>query len=248
MVYYYFMLFPMEALVASHLSPDEFAVYMATGTHRGTAERLIFIEIERGGGPFDWDEADEHCARAERQGEIRHSAYLAVYRVLEQMPMAHLGELSLVTKDGRRLALQQGVLPVLDKAHYLYQELCPAQPLVVSNKAPKAFIELLTSGRSTVGMPRLALADIRIAADLDASDAGDVAYHNRVHLKDCLQSLGPEKASKVVDRSILAGFQCNQIASGIYLGDGEQVLYYGLPDKEILLSKHYDWAKSAQII
>ena len=60
--YYYLSVFPMEALIASQLEPDQFATYMAIGSKKGSQEQIIFIEIDGGfAGAFDWKHAEEKC-------------------------------------------------------------------------------------------------------------------------------------------------------------------------------------------
>ena len=54
-IHYYLSVFPMEALIASQLDPSLFATYMATGSKKGSQERIVFFEIEGGfGSDFDW--------------------------------------------------------------------------------------------------------------------------------------------------------------------------------------------------
>jgi predicted HD phosphohydrolase len=83
---YYFSIFPMEALIASQLEPVHFGSYMATGTKKGSAEKIIFCELLHDFGDyFDWNYAHERCV-PHPTGEPKNSLYLAVYRVLENIP------------------------------------------------------------------------------------------------------------------------------------------------------------------
>lgn len=252
MIHYYLSIFPTEALIASQLEADEFGVYMATGTRRGTAERLMFIELQAGrfNEAFDWAYAEESCRRAEAEGTRRRSAYLSVYRVLEQVPIEQLGTLHLVTRDGRGLALEGGSCEDCgeDGAHFLYQELCPARPLVVSNKCPCAFLEHICDPGQKIHMPAVALADMTLPTDLDAADFGSLHYPNVGHLTDCLAAIGPAKATKVVDRSTMDNFEFSHIGTGIYVGDGELVVKYAMPSHDHIRRQHYEWARSAQLI
>ena len=86
-VYYYLTVFPSEALIASQLNPEQFGAYMATGSKKGSAERLIFIEVEPGFGDyFDWKYAGERTV-PHPNGDPKHSVYLSVYRALEHTPV-----------------------------------------------------------------------------------------------------------------------------------------------------------------
>src|SRR6056297_2451029 len=133
MIHYYFTVFPMEALIASELEPSDFGAYMAVGTRKGSAERLIFIEVNgEWGDDFDWAYAKENCVHHEN-GEPKHSLYLGVYRILERIPFKALRSLYLTTRDGRSLELEkcEYVPPVQDRNFFIYKELCPVSPLVV---------------------------------------------------------------------------------------------------------------------
>jgi hypothetical protein len=252
MIHYYLTIFPTEALIASQLEPEEFGVYMATGTRRGTAERLMFIELRSGNfsGVFDWAYAEESCRRAEAEGVRRRSAYLSVYRTLEQVPTQQLGKLYLVTRDGRNLALEAQNCHDCDKSRpaYLYQELCPTRPLVVSNQHPCAFIQHITNPVQKIHMPAVAVADMELPRDLNAEDLGNLLYHNVAHLRDCLEALSANKAVKVVDRQSMVDFDFGHIASGVYVGSSDQVVKYTMPDNESIKRNHYEWARSAMLI
>ena len=57
---YYLSVFPTEALIASELGPDQFGAYMATGSKKGSAEQIIFFDLEGDfDSVFDWDYAKE---------------------------------------------------------------------------------------------------------------------------------------------------------------------------------------------
>ena len=63
-IHYYLTVFPTEGLIASQLGPEDFGSYMATGSKKGTAEHLIFIEVSgEFGSYFDWDYARQNCVQ-----------------------------------------------------------------------------------------------------------------------------------------------------------------------------------------
>ena len=255
-IYYYLTLYPMEAMIASQLEPTAFGAYMALGNRKGSAEKLIFAEVreDKIGEAFDLDFARQRCVE-HSDGRRKNSVYLSVYRALEAVPTEALGQLWLITRDGRALALEQGDYsdPEPWAGNALYQELCPAHPLVVSALNPKHFAKYIVEDSSKVTMPAIFFADLAMP-DLEDDDfTGNIGgYFDRMleHLKACVMDLkaGKGKMSKVVDRSSTATFNYQVIGRGLYIGAaGGKLVFYPMPSREILKKKYYDWAKSTQI-
>jgi len=255
-IHYYLTVFPMEAMIASQLSPEAFGAYMALGHSKGSAERLIFFELPEKalGDAFDLEYARRRCV-AHSDGKPKNSVYLSVYRVLEAVKPADLGHLYLVNKDGRSLPLSADEYhsPEPWPGQALYQELCPAQPLVASALNPKHFAEYIVEEANKVTMPAVFFADLTPPVLEDGDFTGNVGgYFDKMqeHIKDCFADLqaGKGKLSKVVDRSSAATFNYQVIGRGFYVGSRDGSLaFYPMPSREELKKKHYDWAKSALI-
>ena len=253
---YYLTVFPMEAMIASQLEPEAFAAYMAVGNRKGSAEHLMFFEVDENGleGAFDIEYARRRCV-AHSDGRKKNSAYLSVYRVLEAVSVDALGLLWLVNRDGRALSLDRDEYRAPDpwSGSALYQELCPASPLVVSALDPRHFAEYIVEDASKVTMPSIVFAEL-VMPDFGASDlTGNVGgYYDKMmeHLKSCVSDLraGKGKMSKVVDRSAGSVFNYQVIGSGLYVGGREGALaFYPMLSRDELKKHHYDWAKSALI-
>lgn len=255
-IYYYLMLFPMEGLVASQVNPFDFGVYMATGAKRGTAERLIFVEITGDVSQnFDIAYAKKKCVRRP-DGMSKNSVYLSIYRTLERIPAAALGKLYLITPDGRALSLDPSPVPkkLPEKPFYIYQELTPMRPVVVSSLDPREFSGYMTDpDRTHAWVPRIAFADLKVV-DLDnldnAGNIGDLYFQNVAHLRRCIQSVttNPDKFTKTLDRSRIESFTYQLIDSGIYVGNKQEMAFYPMPSIKELRRENYYWAKSALII
>ncbi|WP_422478128.1 hypothetical protein [Pleomorphochaeta sp. DL1XJH-081] len=253
-MHYYMMVSPTEALIASMLDSSDFASYMATGPRKTTSEQLIFAELTgEFGSDFDWDYAHRAC-RAHPDGSPKHSVYLSVYRVLERVPLSHLGNLFLVAKDGRSLQLSPGDRPHPEhwRGYALYKELCPVTPLVASSLPPEPFSRYLLDSTNHISVPAIVFADVKII-DLDNpghSDNGEdlYDYRGREHLRSCFDEVrkGPGKRSKTIDRSADIHFTYRSIADGIYFArykDG--IVFYPMPDRDEIREHHYEWGRSA---
>lgn len=253
-IHYYLLLFPSEALVASQLEPAEFGAYMAVGVHRGSAEKLIFIELtEPFENSFDWEYASQSCV-AHEDGRPKHSLYLGVYRVLEQVPVEAMGRIHLTTHDGRTLSLE--AQPLAEQAaaqdYWVYQELCPIHPLVVSKLAPPDFIQTITDPTAKIRVPKIAFAVLKPLPDPEAEDTGNLGplYDgNLSHIQYCIETLGIKgKKSKTINRSHIESFSFQVVGDGFYVGNRGQIKFYPMPTHKFLHDHHYDWACSAQIL
>ena len=255
MIRYYLTLSPVEALIVSQLTPEEFGCYMAVGSRKGSAEQLIFIEVEEGFGDFfDWDFAKEKCV-PHPNGDPKSSLYMSIYRVLENVPLQHMKSLYLTTQDGRTLELPKSeYVPKPDwKGCALYKELCPVIPLVASPLSPGEFAKYLVNDTHKVQVPAIVFADIKILDQDKLRDSGNVGTVSKLaldHIHDCIGqvALSGGKLSKTVDRSFITKFTYQTIASGIYAADSTGIVFYPMPDVETLKQENYDWGRSAYII
>ncbi len=250
---YYFSVFPMEALVASELSPEQFGSYMATGARKGSAEKIIFIEVEGNfGKEFDWNYAEKNCIK-HKNGDPKNSLYLSVYRVLERIPVERLKNVYLTTRDGRTIELKQTEYVPDEKKFWIYQELCPITPLVVSYLNPKDFVGYITKPENKIYVPRIIFSDLKVIDFDNPEDTGNIGriYDRKIeHIKECIKAvtLRKTKINKTLDRSHVETFSFQIINKGIYIGDGKKFLMYKMPSAEEIKKIDYDWGRSAQIL
>lgn len=249
--YLYLSLIP-ESLIASQLPPEEFGNYYAVGTRKRSRGQAIFFEVEPGfdSDYFDWEEMERRCV-AHADGAPRRSTYLSIYRVLEHVPLGALKRLYLATDDGRVLGLERGeYVPPTFPRHFLYQELCPITPRIVSNLGPAEFCRFITDREKAVSVDRLAFCDLRLqglARDPAANHLDDLPYRNIGHLRDCLRELESTagKNTKAVNRAMQQELLFRTIESGFFVGTGDALLHYPMPSVEDLEREHYEWWRSA---
>ena len=154
---------------------------------------------------------------------------------LERVPLAALRDLHMVTPDGRVLALARGgPMPDRRRPFYLYQELCPVHPRIVSDKDPEQFVRHITAPGPLMRLPRLCFVDLRLGelgVDPQRASIHDLPYHAIEHLRDCLIELqrSPGKGTKTVDRNHPQSFPYRSVETGVYVGDAEQLLFYTFP-------------------
>lgn len=251
MKYLYLSLLP-EALIYSMLPPDQFGKYMAIGNSKLSRSSALFIELDSDIEIPDLplQRAKERCV-PHASGNPRNSAYVAIYQALARVPLSALGSLHLATKDGLVLSLKASPYEKdAEKKFFLYQEICPVYPRVVSSLAPQEFCEYVTSRNNPLYLPKMFFADLRLgdlATDPVGADVRNLPYPEMGHLKDCLNELSrkPDKKTKIVRRDIVTDSMFYLIDKGFYVGDENGFLYYPMPDEDSLLKEHHLWWNSA---
>lgn len=247
---YLYLSFTPEALIFSMLSPKQFGKYLAIGDKKESSSHAIFLEVdpEINIDGLQMDLARERCVE-HKDGTPRRSAYVSIYRVLERIPLSALGDLHLATKDGLVLTLKQtAYVPPANQLRFLYQEICPVSPRVVTTLEPKSFCQYVTHESNPLFMPKIAFADLKLgelANEPENGKVGNLPYPSINHLRSCLSSLSEKKKTKIERRGMRPDIVFYMVNSGIYIGDSEQFLYYAMPPEEELLSEHHLWWNSA---
>ena len=252
---FYLSIFPLEALIASQLPPARFGQYMATGRKNGSFEKLMFIEIEGGFGSFfDWKHAAEKCV-THPDGEPKHSLWMSTYRTLEQVPLDAMKELYLTTNDGRSVALKPTEYrkPEVERKFWVYQELCPVRPLVVSAYDPATFSRHMTHPDVKVAVPKIAFCDLKVINFDNLEDTGHVGNvydTNLEHLKQCIIAVTGDQEKKVknIERSRTESFGYQTINYGVYIGEGGNVVEYQMPSLDDIRMNHFEWGRSAMVL
>jgi hypothetical protein len=241
-----------ESLIVSMLPPEEFGTYLAVGTQKRSRGQAMFFNLKPDfrDAFFDVDAAARRCV-PHPDGQPKHSVYVAVYRVLEHVPLDAVGSLWLATRDGRILELAPSSAPRSSAGKFhLYQEACPVHPQIASRMNPQEFCRFITDPARPFHVPRICFAELdlaELADDPEFGRADDLPYPNLGHLRDCLIQLGrPGGApTKTVDRTTGADFPYRLIRGGFWLGDPRGCRHYPFPSREELDSKHHDWWRSA---
>ncbi len=253
--HYYLTVFPTESFIASQLTPKQFGSYMSTGSRKGSAERLIFIEVEGDfPGDFDWEYAHNRC-QPHPNGDPKHSVYIAVYRSLERIPMEAFKSLFLTTQDGRTLELEREEYKAIEtrKNFVVYKELCPVSPVVVSALKPDQFCSYITDPEIKISVPKIVFTDLKTPNLDDPDNSGNIGsmYSGKMnHLLECIAAVESDasKKNKTFDRSHVESFTFQVINNGIYISDGKQIIMYRMPGLKEIKEIDYDWGRSALII
>ena len=249
----YLSLIP-QGLIASMLEPEAFGSYYAVGTRVHARGEAIFFEVDPAALPadeFPLHLIQERCV-PKPDGSPKKSVYLAIYRVLSRIPVAALGKLYLVTKDGQTLALERAeYIREPDRQAHLYQEFCPIDPMVASCLEPLEFCRAITDPSRPVHVPRIVFSQLslrELAHDPMGGAANDLPYPNIQHLREVLADLlaSDKKSSKLFLKQANEGVFYRTVRGGFYVGDQQDFAFYAFPSLDELEREHFAWWRSAQ--
>jgi hypothetical protein len=248
-IYLYLSLIP-EALVASHLPPEEYGSYLALGSKKRSHGQALFFKLA---DSYAQQKLESFPGIAElRNGRLRRSAYLGIHRVLETTPIDAIESLHLTSNDGHVLTLLPGQYePDPAPRFHLYQEFCPVTPRVASLLEARDFAAAITDTTQPVSLPALAFAELildRLGDDPEANGVDNLPYGSLEHLRDCLRELRakPGKSSKLVVRHLEQDVLFRTIRRGFFVAaQGGAFRYFPMPSKDELETTYYSWWRSA---
>jgi hypothetical protein len=249
-VHLYLSLIP-EALIASMLSPEEFGVYYTVGYTKKQRGQAMFVELDPDfrHDAFRIEEGIARCVPHE-DGRAKKSVYISTYRVLEHVSLTNVNTLYLVTKFGETLALKRSQDYIRDDSqYYMYQEIAPVSPLVVSTLNPPDFYKFILDESNLIHLPAVCFVDLRLgelSTNPEHPSVGDLPYNYIHHLRECLVALRDKTVhTKMVDRTHRVEYPYRMINTGIYLGNKEELAFFPLPSIDDLRQRHYQWWRSA---
>lgn len=250
-VHLYLSLIP-EALIASMLPPMEFGTYYSVGDSKKTSGQAMFLELDPN-FRHDFFRIEQGIARCvpHEDGSPKKSVYISTYRVLEHVPLTGVNTLYLVTRYGETLPLQRSSdYPTKEAGLYMYQEIAPNHPLVVSTLPPLEMYRFLTQDpTSLIHLPATCFVDLNLgelAHDPEHGEVQDLPYGNIQHLRELLVDVQSKTVhTKMVDRVHSVEYPYRMIDSGIYIGNQNELAFFPLPSRQELRNKHYRWWRSA---
>lgn len=252
-IHLYLSLIP-EALIASMLPPDQFGHYLSVGSKYLTKGQAVFFELDPDFRHpyFDIDKGFERCV-PHPDGTPKNSVYISIYRVLEHISLSATRSLYLVTDYGQTLCIdRQADIPENGEGYHLYQDLAPVTSLVVSRLAPWAYYHSITTApQKLIHFPGLAFVELglgELATNPESGAVTDLPYSGIPHIRECLVELETkDKKNKLVDRLHTAEFPYRMVKSGFFIGVGDDLAYYPMPDREELRDRYHHWWRMANL-
>jgi hypothetical protein len=252
------IVFPVNALVASQLPPDDFARHYTIGSAKHYEGKVIFAELDIAfRDSFFEIERYLKDTVAHPDGAPKKTKFIASYAVLEHVDLKAIKSLHLVTTDGKSLALKPQPYTAINEPGLVrvYQEICPLGNLVASTLDQRAFGQYITTGTRSKGAPKIFFTqyEFDVEAFLYKNRNRDLldcpipdTHPNRLH--DYLLELREraEKKTKTISlNSTLTAAAWKLIRHGFWIAAPEQLLFFPIPSAKQIEKDHYDWWRSA---
>ena len=251
----YMIVFPINALVASQLTPDKFGEHYTIGSAKHYRGKVLFVEVDLKfrNSHFDIDHYLELTV-PHADGSPKKTKFISSYAVLEHVQLNALKNLYLVTVNGKTLGLEPKPYTAVNEPGLIriYQEITPLGNLVASSLDQRHFGQYITGQTRSKGAPKVMFTQF----DLNIEEYF-AKHHNRelmyspipeVHperLYDCLVELkkNPDKKTKTVGlNSAFMESSYRLIKHGFWFAGGEELVFYPMPgEKEMELKHHYWW-------
>ncbi|NCN04896.1 MAG: hypothetical protein GW949_04640 [Spirochaetales bacterium] len=253
----YMTLYPNNALIASHLSPDLFARHYTSGSSRHYSGKVIFAHIdpEFRHNFFPIDDILSQLNPHE-DGRPKATKFICSYRVMEHVSLSAIQKLFLVNQEGHSLEL---VPAVHDAQHEktkirLYAEITPMRMMALSEYDFPTFGRYITNPDLTKSAPVQFYTQLEVdipefVEDFESNPFRPSPIRN-VHpstLRDGYYELlkYPDKHNKgIALDSNLDEFSFKIIRHGFMFARQEETLYFPIPDHHTIEANNYKFFKT----
>ena len=252
----YMIVFPVNALVASQLSPADFANHYTVGSAKHFKGKVLFVEIDINYRNMHFD-IDHYLTLTvpHPNGEPKKTKFISSYAVLEHIDLKVFKNLYLVTTNGKALELHQKSYTAVNEPGFvrIYQEINPLTNLVASTLDQRAFGKYITSETKSKGAPKVCFTqyEFNVEEFFQKNNAHEIMYSpipetNPSRLFEYLTELKshPEKKTKTLNlNSTLLEAPYSLIRHGVWFAAGNELLFYPIPTQDELKQHHYEWHK-----
>lgn len=252
----YMIVFPINALVASQLSPEAFAEHYTIGSAKHFRGKVLFAEIDINfRHPFFDIDHYLPLTVPHPDGNPKKTKFISSYAVLEHIDLKALKDLYLVTPNGKALKIaSRPYSAVSDPGKVrVYQEITPLTNLVASTLDERSFARYITSETKSKGCPKICFTEYEFNVEdfLARNENREIMYSpipetNPRLLWEYLSELKhtADKKTKTINlNSTLTDASYRLIRHGFWFAAGQELLFYPMPSIEELERDHYEWWK-----
>jgi hypothetical protein len=248
----YQILYPNQALIASHLGPQDFARHYLVGSVRHYTGKLVFAEIDAGFRHpyFKIDEAFAEM-KPHEDGSPKRTKFISSYRVLEHMDFDFILKLYLANSEAQVLELSTGTYTAKHETGYLrtYAEIAPLSMLVLSPLAMPDFGTFITAPGNAKGSPKLFYTQIElnIREFLETFESNPFAqapfpFLHPSKLRDAIHDMQakPDKKSKGLSLFCpLDQISFKKIRHGFMFASPHRYKFFPMPTPHEIEEKHF---------
>ncbi|TAK56640.1 MAG: hypothetical protein EPO24_11035 [Bacteroidetes bacterium] len=250
----YMIVFPINALVASQLSPKEFSQHYTVGSAKHYRGKVVFVEldIDYRNPYFDIDHYLELTV-AKQDGTPKRTKFISSYGVLEHVDLKAMKNLYLVTANGKTLEISQMPYTAINEPGLvrIYQEITPLTNLIASTLDQRSFARYITSKSKSKGAPKICFTQYEFNIDdfIEKNKNREMWYSpipetNPTRLYEYILELKTNALKKTKTISLNTTFleaSYAMIRHGFWFGAGTELVFYPMPTQEELEKHHYDW-------
>lgn len=252
----YMIVFPINALVASQLEPDQFGEHYTIGSAKHFSGKVIFAEIDINFRNKYFD-IDKYLAQtiSHDDGQPKKTKFISSYNVLENINLSAIQTLYLCTTNGK-------VLPIMPEEYTaynepgkirIYQEITPLETLVASTKDQREFGKFITTGSKSKGAPKICFTQIEFDIENFIRENKNKEIFNielpgvnPYRIYDCLNELKeqPEKLTKTLTLgSLLRDLSYKLLRHGFWFFGDDEIKFFPMPSLNELETKYFSWWK-----
>ena len=252
----YMIVFPINALVASQLEPEQCGEHYTMSSAKHFSGKVIFAEVDINfrNPYFDIDRYLELTVPHE-DGSPKRTKFISSYKVLENVDLSAIQKLFLVTTNGKVLGIESAEYTAVNQPGLIriYQELCPLENLVASNKDQREFGKFITTQTKSKGAPKICFTQVDFNIDnfLESNKNREI-FHidlpnvNPYRFYDCIIELkdNPQKLNKTISLgSVLRDISFKFLRHGFWFAAGDELKFFPMPSVSELENKYYYWWK-----
>jgi hypothetical protein len=253
----YVIMHPNEALVASMLPPHEFGKHYTLGSSRYYHGVVIFaeIDVDYRHDSFPIDRYLEELI-PKPDGSPKRSKFVSSYRVLEHIEFDAFKNLFVTSSIGKVLEIEKQPYTRTHQPGWIrtFQEICPLTMSALTYMTPQEFGTFVTEPGAPKSAPKVLFTQIDFNTDdfvarlredpFVTSPIPNVHPHKLEEQIELLRK-NPHKRIKGISlESNLNKLKLPQLKTGFWLAEGEELLFYPIPEIEQLEAEHYEWLRS----
>jgi len=253
----YVIMWPNYALVASNLGPDDFGKHYTIGSSRYYHGQVVFAQIKDDFRHpfFRLDELLEEVV-PNAAGSPKRTKFIATYRVLEHIDLSAFEDLFVTSVAGKVLRLKKAEYSRGHEKGFIrtYQEICPFSTILLSHMSPPEFGKYITDPEQPKAAPKVMFTQIEFTIDTFLQELDADPFHTspipNIHPHKLQKQIlelraNPNKRVKGISLdSVLGQIPFLRLRGGFWLAAGEELLFYPIPDKKTLESKHSEFYRS----
>jgi hypothetical protein len=253
----YMIVYPINALVASQLEPEQFGEHYTVGGAKHYSGKVVFAELDPDYRNRDFQIAEYlEMTVPHEDGSPKKTKFIKSYGVLEYIDINAIQKLHLCTSNGKVLSIESAEYTAVNEPGLIrtYQEITPLENLVLTTLDQRDFGKYITTQTRSKGAPQICFTqiDFDINRFLETNKQSEIfnielPRVNPYRMYDCIKELKriPNKKTKTVGLgSLLRDLSYKYLRHGFwFFGKENSSKFFPMPSLSDLENKYFYWWK-----